>query len=193
MRTTLVGSTAIAVGIALGLATAAPAARAEEGSASEAASSRVSPAHQRLADATLKLENAFNEQFLAGKIDRSALAGPIDEVLQATPETIRPKASAHIDHVLAAGASLAARMTPEQRTAAVAAPAAESIGKTEQAQLVAFGYPGAIGWGGFGAFAFPATYASFGYGAYGMGYGAGYGAYGLGCAYGCGLGVGWGW
>src|SRR6516165_9336354 len=107
MNTTLVGSTAIAVGIALGLATAEPAARAEEGSASEASSSRVSPAQQRLADATLKLENAFNEQFVAGKIDRSALAGPIDDVLQATPEAARPQVSAHIDHVLAAGASLA--------------------------------------------------------------------------------------
>jgi hypothetical protein len=193
MKKTLVGSTAIAVGIALGLATAGTTARAEEGSASEASSSRVSPAHQRLADATLKLENAFNEQFVAGKIDRSALAGPIDEVLQATPETIRPQASAHIDHVLAGGASLAARMTPEQRTAAVAAPAAESIGKTEQAQLVGWGYPGAIGWGGYGAFGFPATYAGFGYGGYGAGYGA-YGAgYGLGCAYGCGRGVAWGW
>jgi hypothetical protein len=184
MNTTLVGSTAIAVGIALGLATADTAARADEGSASEASTSRVSPAQQRLADATLKLENAFDEQFVAGKMERSALAGLIDDVLQATPEKARPQASAHIDHVLAAGAALAARMTPEQRTAAVAPPAAEAIGKTQQAQLAVWGYPGAIGWGGFGAFAFPVTYAGFGWG--------GYGAYGLGCAYGCG-GLGWGW
>jgi hypothetical protein len=187
MNTTLFGSTAIAVGIALGLATADTAARAEEGSASEASPSRVSPAQQRLADATLKLENAFNEQFAAGKIDRSALAGLIDDVLQATPEKARPQASAHIDHVLASGASLAARMTPEQRTTAVAAPSEESVGKTQQAQLVAWGWPGAIGWGGFGAFAFPVTYAGFGWG----GAGFGWGGAGFGCAYGCGLGWGW--
>ncbi len=194
MKRTLIGSTAIAVGIALGLGTTATSARADEGSASEESSTRVSPAQQRLADASLKLENAFNDQFVAGKIDREALAGPIDDVLQAVPEGVRPHVSAHIDQVLAGGASLAARMTPEQRTAAVAAPPAESVGKTQQAQLVAFGYPGAIGWGGYGAFGFPG-YAGFGYGGYGWGGGFARGfstGFGGACGLGCG-GIGFGW
>jgi hypothetical protein len=172
MQPRTLGTFAIAAGIALGLAGSATTARAEEGSASEATSSRVSPAQQRIADATLKLENAFNDQFVAGKIDRSALAGHIDDVVEAMPEKDRPQISAHIDHVLAAGASLAARMTPEQRTAAVTPPAAESVGETQQAQLAAWGWPGFGGWGGYGAFAFPATYGNLGWGAnFGFGLG----------------------
>jgi hypothetical protein len=133
-----------------------------------------------------RLENAFNDQFIAGKIDRDAMAGLIDDVVQATPEEARPKMIAHIDQVLAVGANLAARMTPEQRTAVAAPPAAESVGKTQQAQLVGWGWPGAVGWGGFGAFGFPA-FGAFGLGFGGLGF-AGLGFGGFACGAGCGLG-----
>jgi hypothetical protein len=190
MNTKHVGSVVVATAIALGIGASGTTARAEGNSASEESSSRVSPEQQRLADATMKLENAFNDQFIAGKIDRSALAGAIDDVVQAAPESARPKMTAHIDQVLQAGAALASRMTPEQRTAAVTPPQAENIGKTQQAQLAAWGYPGAIGWGGYGAFAFPVGYG-LGYGLGGIGYGLGYGGWGYG--YGTGYGLGWGW
>jgi hypothetical protein len=183
MNTKSLGHIAVAAGIALGLGASSNTARAEEGSASQESSSRVSPAQQRLADATLKLENAFNDQFVAGKIDRSAL--PIDEVIQAMPEEARPQMSAHIDQVVAAGANLTARMTPEQRTAAVAAPPAESLGKTQQAQLAGWGCT--AGWGGIGAFGFPA-FGGFGLGFGGLGLG-GFG--GFACGRGCGVGFGW--
>ncbi len=182
MNTKPIGSVAVATALALGIAASGTNARAEEKSASEE-SPRVSPDQQRLADAALKLENAFNDQFVAGTIDRSALAGPIDEVVQAAPEAARAKISAHIDRVLETGAALASRMTPEQRAAVVTPP--ENIGKTEQAQLVGFGWPGAVGWGGLGAFGFPAGYGlGFGLNGVGLGWGGGWG---------WGNGLGWGW
>jgi hypothetical protein len=190
MNTKSIGHIAIAAGIALGLGASSNIARAEEGSASQESSTRISPAQERLADATLKLENAFNGQFVAGKIDRDAMAGLIDDVVQATPEHARPKMAAHIDQVLAVGANLAARMTPEQRTAVAAPPAAESVGKTQQAQLVGFGWPGAIGFGGFGAFGFPA-FGAFGLGFGSVGFASSMGFGGFACGAGCGLGFGW--
>jgi hypothetical protein len=46
-------------------------------------------------------------------------------------------------------------MTAEQRAEAAAAPVAEKVDKTQQAQLDAWGWPAAAGWGGSGAFGFP--------------------------------------
>jgi hypothetical protein len=191
MNSKSLGCVALAAGIALGLSASSNTARAEEGSAPQQSSSGVSPEQQRLADAALKLDNAFTDQFKAGKIDRSALATHIDDVIQATPEKARPGMSEHIERVIAAGASLTARMTPEQRALAVAPAASpESIGKTQQAQLAAFGWGGlGAGWGGgFGAFAFPA----FGLGFGGLGFG-GLGFGGFGCGLGACGGLGFGW
>src|SRR5262249_10434764 len=75
-----------------------------------------------IAAASLKPEKAFDQQFVQGKIDGSAISGEIAEVLQAMPEADRAGAQSHIEHVLQAGERLASRMSPEQRTD-VAAPA----------------------------------------------------------------------
>jgi hypothetical protein len=166
-------SVALSAGVALGLSLACSA-RAEpipqQGSL---------PAEQvRVAEATLSLENAFRDQFVQGKIDREALAAPIDRVMQAMPEQARPMVQAHIDAVLVAGARAASEMTPEQRALVAATPAPETLGTTQAAQLAAWGWPGMAGWGGYGAFAWPTTYGAFG--------GCGFGA--------CGLGLGgWYW
>ena len=176
-------SVALSAGVALGLALACSA-RAEatpqpdpQGSESNAGL----PAQQvRIAEATLNLENAFRDQFVQGKIDREALAEPIQQVIQAMPETARPKVQAHIDAVLAGGARAVSEMTPEQR-ARVAAPP-ETLGKTQAAILAGWGWPGMAGWGGFGAFGWPNTFM------FGGGCGLGFGA----CGTGLGLG-GWYW
>jgi hypothetical protein len=170
-------SVALSVGVALGLSLACSA-RAEptpqQGSL---------PAEQvRIAEATLSLENAFRDQFVQGKIDREALAAPIDRVMQAMPEAARPKVQAHIDAILVAGARAASEMSPEQRVLVATPPAAETLGKTQAAQLVAWGWPGMAGWGGYGAFGFPNAYM------YGGGCGMGFGACGLGLGMG-----GWYW
>ena len=154
---------AIVLGVGLVPAAASAEPQAEPATASQ------STGQDRVADTTLKLEKAFDDQFVQGKIDRSAL--PIDDVIQAFPEEARPKVQAHIDQILTTGEKLAAQMTPEQRAAAVQPPAAEKVGKTAQAQLAAWGWPGMAGFGGFGAFGFP--------GAFGVGFG-------LGCGLGCG-------
>jgi hypothetical protein len=175
--------TAAFAAIALGVAAGPTAARAD--SKAQPAAESQHTGQDRIADTTLKLEKAFNDQFVAGKIDRSGL--PIDDVIQSFPQEARPKVQAHIEHILTTGEKLAAQMTPEQRAEAAAPPAAEKVGKTAEAQVAAWGWPGAAGWGGYGAFGFPGM---FGYGAgYGGLYGAGYGAgYGLTAGYGLGYG-----
>jgi hypothetical protein len=136
----------------------------------------------RIAETTLSLENAFRDQFVQGKIDREALSVPIDQVIQAMPEAARPKVQAHIDAILAGGARAASEMTPEQRAQVAAPLAAETLGKTQAAILAGWGWPamGGMGFGGYGAFAWPTTYM--------MGTGCGFGA----CGYGLGMG-GWYW
>jgi hypothetical protein len=169
--------TAVLGALALGVAAGPTLARADESHSGQA----------RIAETTLKLEKAFDDQFVQGKIDRSAL--PIDDVLQAFPEAARPKVQTHIDHVLTVGEKLAAQMSPEERTQAVTPPAAEKVGKTAQAWTGAWGWPGYGGFGGYGAFGWPGMY---GYGV-GLGYGAGYGlGYGLGTGLGWGTSTGWG-
>jgi hypothetical protein len=142
-------SAAVSAGLALAVTFGATA-KAEQGAL---------PAEQaQLADATLKLEKAFDDQFVQGTIDRDALSGPIQDVLQEMPEAARPKVQDHIGQILEGGAKLAAEMTPAERVQAVAPPALETIGKTRQAQIAAWGWPGAAGFGGLGAFGFPATF-----------------------------------
>jgi hypothetical protein len=157
----------------------------------------VSAEQARLADVTAKLEQAFDDQFVRGAIDRDALSGPIQDVVQAMPEAARPKVQVHIAQILQGAEKLASEMTPAERAQATASPALETIGKARQAQIAAWGWPGAAGWGGIGAFGFPAMYGvGGGYGCQyssqsvnGWGYGVG------GCVpYGYGLGDGsWFW
>jgi hypothetical protein len=150
----------------------------------------------RIATATLKLENEFDRQFVQGHIDRTTLAPLVDEAVQAMPEATRSKTRQHIEQVVAAGEKLATQMTPDERKRA-ATPGAEKVGQTEQAQIAAWGWPGAGAWGGLGAFGFPGMY--YGYGGCTPGYGYvgpfGY-SYSSSCAYGTygGLGLGgWYW
>jgi hypothetical protein len=165
---------ALSAGAALGLAFSA-AARAE-GSAGQAdpaqdvsASEGSLPVEQaRLAEVTLKLEKAFDDQFVRGAIDRDALSGPIGDVLQAMPEGARPSVRVHIAQILQGAEGLASTMTPAERAQATASPALESIGKTRQAQIAAWGWPGAAGWGGLGAFGFPGMFG------FSTGYSCGY-------------------
>ncbi len=172
-------SVALSAGVALGLAfclpaRAEPAAGQAEHAAQNGSGVESSPEQARLAGATLKLENAFNTQFVRGAIDRTALSGPIQEVLEAMPESARPKVQLHITQVLQGAEKLASEMTPSERAQATASPALETIGKTRQAQIAAWGWPGAAGWGGLGAFGFPGMY----------GYGTGYGvSSGYSCGY----------
>jgi hypothetical protein len=159
-------SVALSAGVALGLtfgpaARAEPSARQADHSAQEVSASEGSPndGQARIASATLKLEKAFDDQFVQGAIDRSALSGPIDDVLQAMPEAARPKVQDHIAQVLQAAEKLASEMTPAERAQATASPALETIGKAQQAQVTAWGWPAAGGWGGFGAFGFPSMFS----------------------------------
>lgn len=187
-------SVALSAGLALAMAMGCSAQvepSNQEPSASQASPSV--PAQERIAQTTLKLESAFADQFVRGKIDRSTL--PIDGVVQAMPEAARPKFLDHINRVIEAGQKLASEMTPEQRAQAAAPPAEEKVGKAVQAQIAAWGWPGYGGWGGLGAFGFPGAY-SYGYGfpgAYSYGFPGGYSSgYGPAC-YGSYYGSPWGW
>jgi hypothetical protein len=171
-------SVALSAGVALGL-TLAGSVRAEPTVQTEPQHG-LSAEQVRIAEATLNLENAFRDQFVQGKIDRDALAGPIEQVMQAMPEEARPKVQAHIEAILAGGARGASEMTPEQR-AQVATPP-ETVSKTQAAIVAGWGWPAMTGWGGLGAFAWPTTYM------FGGGCGLGFGA----CGYGLGMG-GWYW
>jgi hypothetical protein len=161
MKTRPYRSIALSAGFALGLLTLGGAAAADETPATRAFFVQSSPsaAQQNLAATTQKLEDAFNGQFVRGKIDRAALSGAIDDVVEAMPEAARPKVKDHIELVLQTGEKLVTQLTPEQRAAAVAPPAAERVGRTQQAQVAAWGYPGVAGFGGYGAFGFPAMYS----------------------------------
>jgi hypothetical protein len=145
----------------------------------------------RIAGATAKLESVFADQFVRGQIDRAALTGPIDEVIQSMPEAARPRVAQHIDQVVDAAEKLAPQMTAEQRVSAAKAPSEDKIGHLEWGLVNAWGWPAGFGWGGLGAFGFPGMYG-FGYpglgGFYGTGFNTGYScATGFGC-YGLGFG-----
>jgi hypothetical protein len=160
MRKNSIVAVALSTASLLGIVMLSDATRADEATARHHAVNQASPAtgQQKVAETTMNLENAFAEQFVRGQIDRDALSPAIDEVIAAMPETARPKVQEHIDHVLQVGAQLASQMTPEQRAEAATPPSAEKIGKTEQAQLAAWGWPGFAGWGGIGAFGFPGAF-----------------------------------
>jgi hypothetical protein len=153
--------------IVAGLATAACSGASDP--TTQGTASQASPADGQAlaAQSTLRLEKAFSEQFDRGQIDRAALQGAIDDVIQATPEEARPKVQQHIAEVLDKSAKLASELTPEQRAALTAPP--PNVGEVQLHQIAAWGWPGAMGWGGYGAFGFPGMYG------YGLGYGAGYG------------------
>jgi hypothetical protein len=154
----------MSAGLALGAALLSNAARAEELSAQGAAlAAQASPAtgQQRVAATTLKLEKAFTNQFVQGKIDRAALSGPIADAVAAMPEAAQPKVKEHIEAVLQQAETLLSQATPEQRAEAAAPPSPERVG-TQQAQVMAWGWPGMAGFGGLGAFGFPGM---FGFGA----------------------------
>jgi hypothetical protein len=185
------GSIALSAGFAIGLLTLGGIARADETSAPRVFYAEVSPAaaQQHVATATQKLEDAFNEQFVRGKIDRAALSSAMNDVVEAMPEAARPKVKEHIELVLQTGERLTSQLTPEQRAAAVAPPPPEKVGKTAQAQVAAWGWPGYAGFGGYGAFGFPAMYTL------GYGYGSSYGttsAYSASSGYSSSCGRGWG-
>jgi len=135
------------------------------GSVAQAAPEGVSQG--QVAATTLRLEKAFSDQFVQGNIDRGALTGAINDVLQAMPETARAGAEEHIDRVIATGQKLAAEMTPDQRAAAATPPSPEQLGQLKQF-VGGFGWPGAAGFGGLGAFGFPA------FGGWGGGWGTGF-------------------
>jgi hypothetical protein len=148
------------------------------GSVAQAEPTAPSAEQVRLANTTQNLEQAFNEQFVKGSIDRAALAGPIEEVVQAMPQPARPKVQTHIDQVLQTAEKLVGQMNPEERAQAAAPVAAEKIGATSQAQIAAWGWPGGLGWGGLGAFGFPGMYGTgLGWGGLGWG-GLGWGGMG---------------
>jgi hypothetical protein len=149
-------SVALSAGLALALTLGRSAqadTASQEASPSPAASS---DGQARLAETTQKLESAFADQFVQGRIDRAALATSIRDVVNAMPEGARPKVQQHIDQVLGAAEKLAPTLTAEQR-ARSAAPA-EKIGSAQQAQVTAWGWPSTAGFGGFGAFGFPSMY-----------------------------------
>ena len=195
MKTSYV-SAALSACVALGL-TLGFSAQAEPSQPSV----QVSAAHDagaggqaRIAETTQRLESAFADQFVRGKIDREALSEPIRDVLQAMPDAARPKVQDHIDRVIESGQKAASEMSPEQRAQAAAIPSAEAVGQTKAGLIAGWGWPGYGGWGGVGAFGFPGMF--YGNSFYGNGfYGNGLG---LGCGFGgCGLNglgaTGWYW
>jgi hypothetical protein len=156
--------------LALGLATAGCLGASESASdPTEETTSRTSSAvvqanQPEIARTTLKLESQFSQQFVRGRIDGEALQGAIDDVIQAMPEAARPKVKKHISDVLTGGGKLASELTAEQRAAVTTPPSTEKTGEVHEA-IAAWGWPGAGGFGGYGAFAFPGMHLPYGYGA----------------------------
>ena len=157
-------------------------------------------AQAQIADATGKLEAAFEQQFRQAEINREKLQHLIDQAVQAFPAPVRGQVQLHIDKVIATAEQVAPQMTQEQRDEAVAHP--EELGKAQQGLITGWGWGAPYGFGGLGAFGFPGTYgAGWGWGGLG-GWGspylwsypaAGFGACGAGfCGAGLGAG-GWSW
>jgi hypothetical protein len=153
----------------------------------------------RIASLTAQLEEAFEKQFEQNLVDQAALARMIADVVQAYPQPAQAKVKIHIDEVFETGKKLASQMPPAERTKAVTPPAKEKLGKTQQGLISGWGWGTPYGFGGFGAFGFPASYYYYpsayyssypSYGFYGTGSGCGWG--GAWCGSGLGLG-GWYW
>jgi hypothetical protein len=77
---------------------------------------------ERIAETTTALQDALTTQFVQGKIDRAALAGPIDRVVQSFPEEARAEVQSHIASMLDDASDLASQMLPEQRADMAAHP-----------------------------------------------------------------------
>jgi hypothetical protein len=194
--------------IALGLGAAGCSVQSDPTARDEIPTQASTDGQARIADATLKLEEAFSVQFTRGQIDRAALQGPIDDVVQAMPEAARPKVQQHIGDVLDTAEKLTSQLTAEQRAQVAAAPSQDHVGHLEQFLAGGWGWPGAMGWGGLGAFGFPGMFYGGGLGlgtglstgystatSYSTGYSTSFGT-GLGCGFGvCGGlgGLGWFW
>jgi hypothetical protein len=153
----------------------------------------------RIAELTAQLEDAYAQQFEQNAVDETALARMISDVVQAFPQPAQAKVKIHIDQVFEMGKKVASRMPPAERTKAVTPPAQEKLGKTQQSLLGGWGWGASRGFGGFGAFGWPASfyyapsafYSSYpAYGFYGTGLGCG--GFGAWCGTGLGLG-GWYW
>ena len=187
----------LVLSVAVGCLTSPADAREDGVDSTPAVTSEAQPvvdkdAQARRAEATLKLENAFSDQFVRGAIDREALAGRIHDAVASFPEGARQEVQRHIDAVIAMGEQAASRMTPEQRADMAQPP--EKLDKSQQDLIGGWGWGGrGLGWGGMGAFGFPGWGG--GWGMPGMGWGGGWGMPGIGWggAWGRGWGGGWGW
>jgi hypothetical protein len=167
----------LALGLALGCTAQADASPTQQASGSSQSASQVAaaPDQARIADTTWKLESAFSDQFVKGRIDRAALAPLVDDVVQALPEPVRSQAQTHIEGVIAKGEQAATHMTPEQRAQLATPPTAEKAGKAMIQIIGYWGWPGYAGWNGFGAFGFP--YTSWNWGWNGLGWNGLYNGY----------------
>ncbi len=215
MRKSVV-STAIVAGLALGVAMGCSAQADSSTDAPESSSPASAPSSRsmtppatpasaapecgqaQIADLTGRLEDAFAKQFEQNAIDQAALEKLIAQTVQAFPQAAQEKVRIHIDSVFEMGKKVAPQMGHSERVRAITPP--EKLGRTQQALLTSWGWGGGRGFGGFGAFGFPATYywgypATYsslypGLGFYGTGLGCGWG--GAWCGTGLGLG-GWYW
>lgn len=199
-----IASAAVLAGLGLGVAFGCSAqaddpAQAAEGSSSESmpksgpSTAQPQPSmfeagQAQMADATARLEAAFEKQFEQAAIDRAALEKLITEAVQAFPEPARMRVRLRIDEVIETGQKVASQMTPAERTKAVTPVPKEKLGRTQQHLLTGWGWGGGTGFGGFGAFGFPGMY----YWGYPSSYYLSYPAYGYyGTGFGCGWGGGW--
>jgi hypothetical protein len=148
-------------------------------------------------EATPETSSAVDQAIIA----QTTLQGAIDDFSHAMYEAAGPKVQQ--PEVPDKGETLATALAPEQRAAITPPPPARKPGLVRN-DVVASRWPSAVGWGGYGAFAFPAMYYPFygyGYPYYGYGYGLayslaynrpvagyGYGYYGMGYP-----GWYWGW
>ncbi|HTQ47150.1 MAG TPA: hypothetical protein VMI75_30555 [Polyangiaceae bacterium] len=122
-----------------------------------------------MAETTMDLERAFSDQFVRGAIDREALSGRIHDAVASFPEDARREVQDHIDAVIDQGERAASQMTPEERADLAQPP--EKLDESQQDLIGRWGWGRRrFGWGGVGAFGFPAWgRAGWGWGRRGFG------------------------
>jgi hypothetical protein len=143
-----------------------------------------------LAEAAMRLEGAFAEQFADGRLDRDALAPHVEAILAATPADARENVQAQIAQTLEVAEQILPEMTAEERQRIIALEtpprpveaSGEGIGTAEQGIILSpslIGLRARLGFGGFGAFGFPFFFPRvFGLGTLGS-FGLGVGTIGL--------------